>query len=238
MAAGTGLATALAALKAHAAAVAVIGTLVVGGGAAAVATGAVTLPGASAQHQTTHNDATHTASSTEAATGNTAAACAASGDTQRLVAAFAPMFDSKASAQQSICSLFVGSDGHTLGFGQIQQALEITAAIESNGGSTACLTGPATHGQGTPTDKGKPTGTPGSNNNGQPSFSAPTATTATTMSLVKRVLDTAQSGTPLAQLAQSCGAGQVTGNPSAGSGPTGQPEGTPGAKPTGTPGHR
>lgn len=239
MAAGTGLATALAALKAHAVAVGVIGTLVVGGGAAAaVATGAVQLPGASSQHQTSHVDATHTASSTEAATGHTAAACAASGDTQRLVDAFSPMFDSKDSAQQSICSLFVGSDGHVLGFGEVQQALEITAAIEGNGGSTACLTGTDMHGKGTPTTKGKPTGTPGTAG-GQSSFTAPTSTTATTMSLVKQVLDASQHGVPLARLAQNCGAGHVTGNPGSGSGSgtPDQPEGTPGAKPTGTPGH-
>lgn len=234
MALGTGLATALTAVKGHAVAAAVIGTLIVGSGAAAVvATGAVHLPTARSQQQTSHGGATETARATEAATAHTAAACAASGDTQRLVNAFAPMFDSKDSAQQSICSLFVGSGGHTLGFGEVQQALEITAAIEENGGSTACLAGTVAHGQGGTPAQGKPTSTPGSGG-GQPNFIAPTSTTATTMGLVKQVLDAVQHGTPLARLAQNCGAGHVTGNP--GSGTTGQPTGTPGAKPTGTPG--
>lgn len=233
MASGTGLAAALAALKAHAAAAVVIGTVVVGSGAvAAVATGAVQLPGASTHQQSPHGDATETASGTASA--HTAAACAASGDAQRLADTFAPMFDSKASAQQSICTLFVGTDGHTLGFGEVQQVLEITAAIEQNGGATACLAGADAHGQGTPATKGKPEGTPGAQG-GQPSITVPTSTTATTMSLAKQVLDATSHGTPLASLAQSCGAGHVTGNP--GSGSTGRPTGTPGAKPTGTPGH-
>lgn len=233
MAAGTGLATALAAVKAHAAAV-VIGALVVGGGAAAVATGAVQLPGASSQHQTAHGAAIKTESPSATETGHSAAACATNGDADRLAATFASMFDSKDSAKQSICSLFVGADGHPLGFGEVQQTLEITAAIEANGGSTACLASTDTHGQGTPTDKGKPTGTPGSAA-GQPNFTVPTSTTATTMSLIKQVLGAEQHGVPLAQLAQSCDAGHATGNP--GSGNDGRPTGTPGAKPTGTPGH-
>lgn len=234
MASGTGLAAALAALKAHAAAAVVIGTVVVGSGAvAAVATGAVQLPSATTRQLSSHGNATQTASETTSATAHSAAACAASGDAQRLANAFAPMFDSKASAQQSICTLFVGTDGHPLGFGEVQQVLEITAAIEVNSGSTTCLAGAGAHGKGTPATKGKPSDTPGAQG-GQPSITVPTSTTATTMSLAKQVLDAAHHGAPLASLAQSCGAGHVTGN--AGSGTTGRPTGTPGAKPTGTPG--
>jgi hypothetical protein len=233
MAGGTGLATALAALKGHAAAVAVVGTLVVGGSAAAVAvtTGAVHLPGSSTT-QGSHGK------STETATNNTAAACANNGDAQRLADLFAPMFDSADSAKQSICTLFVGSDGHTVGFGEVQQALEITAAIEVNGGATDCLTSPAAHGQGTPTTHGKPAGTP-TPQGGSSGFSVPTSTTATTMSIVKQIFAAEQHGTPLALLAQACGAshaggsGQPTETPGAGAKPTG----TPGARPTGTPGH-
>jgi hypothetical protein len=213
MASGTGLAAALAALKGHTVAVVVAGAVVVGSGAAAaVATGAVQLPGASPQHQSTHvthSDATKTDGPSE--TSHSAAACAASGDAERLATAFASMFDSKNSAQQSICALFEGTDGHPLGFGEVQQALEITAAIEQHGGSTACLTSTDAHGQGTPPTKGKPTGTPGAGG-GQPTLTIPTSTTATTMSLVKQVLDAEQHGTPLAKLAESCDAGHLTGN--------------------------
>jgi len=243
MASGSGLATALAAIKAHGAAAAVVGTLVVGGGAAAVgvATGAVRVPGI-----TTHTQ--------DGGTTVRAAACANNGDAQRLAGIFSPMFDGdKAKAQQSICTLFVGTDGHARGFGEIQQALEIAAAIEANGGSTACLSGSAAGAQhGTPAAKGTPEakGTPAG---GQPSFTAPSSTADATMGLVKQVLDKADHGTPLAQLAKDCGATHVTGNPGdggngqrptetpGGARPTGTPDarptGTPGARPTGTPGH-
>jgi hypothetical protein len=223
MASGSGLATALAALKGHAVAVAVVGTLVVGGGAtaAAVATGAVQVPGVTTQQHTDNENGGTTAR---------AAACATNGDAQRLAAIFAPMFDSKTSAQDSICTLFVGTDGHARGFGEIQQALEITAAIERNGGDAACLTGTVSHG--TPTTKGKPptAGTPAA---GQPTFTAPAATTSATMKIVTKVLDAAGHGTPLAKLAEQCGASHVTGG-----GDQGQAEGTPEAKPTGTPGEK
>jgi hypothetical protein len=219
MASGSGLATALAALKGHAVAVAVVGTLVVGGGAtaAAVATGAVHVPGVNAPQQD------------NGGTTARAAACANNGDAQRLAAVFAPMFNGDtAKAQEQICTLFVGADGHARGFGEIQQALEITAAIEQNGGDDACLTEAVTHG--TPTTKGKPPtgGTPAA---GQQTLTAPSATTSDTMAIVTKVLDTAEQGTPLGKLAQQCGASHVTGG-----GDQGQPQGTPGAKPTGTPG--
>jgi hypothetical protein len=232
MAGGTGLATALAAIKGHAVAVAVVGTLVVGGSAATVAvtTGAVHLPGTPTNQQGSHGKATETT------TNNTAAACANSGDAQRLAGLFAPMFDSADSAKQSICTLFVGNDGHAVGFGEVRQALEITAVIEANGGASDCLTNPAAHGQGTPTTHGKPeaTTTP---HGGSSGFSAPTSTTATTMSIVQQVLSAEQHGTPLALLAQACGAAQAVGNP--GTSGRGEPTGTPGsgAKPTETPEH-
>jgi hypothetical protein len=226
MASGSGLATALAALKAHGVAVAVVGTLLVGGGAtaAAVATGTVHVPGVNTQqHSQNDNEGGGTTART--------AACANNGDAQRLAALFAPMFDGKtANAQTSICTLFVGSDGHARGFGEIQQALEITAAIEQNGGDEACLTSGASHG--TPTTKGKPptAGTPAA---GQPTFTAPSSSTSATMTIVAKVFAAAQQGTPLGKLAQQCGASHATG-----SGDQGQPEGTPEAKPTGTPGAR
>jgi hypothetical protein len=235
MASGSGLATALAALKGHAVAVAVIGTLVVGGGAtvAAVATGTVHVPGVNAPQQD------------NGGTTARATACASNGDAQRLAAIFAPMFGGdKTVAQDDICTLFVGTDGHARGFGEIQQALEITAAIERNGGHAACLTETATHG--TPTTKGKPetAGTPAA---GQSSFTAPSSSAANTMTIVTKVLDAAQHGTPLAELAKQCGASHVTGGGDQGQPqgtpeakpthtPEGKPTGTPGAKPTGTPG--
>src|SRR5262245_48452882 len=100
MASGSGLVTALAALKAHAVAVAVVGTLVGGGGAtaAAVATGAVHVPGVNAPQQSQNENGGTTAR---------AAACANNGDAQRLADIFAPMFDGDAAkAQEQICTLF------------------------------------------------------------------------------------------------------------------------------------
>jgi hypothetical protein len=228
MASGSGLATALAALKGHAVAVAVVGTLVVGGGAtaAAVATGAVHVPGATTQQHSQNENANENGGTTARA-----AACPNNGDAQRLAGIFAPMFDGKAAnAQEQICTLFVGANGHARGFGEIQQALEIAAAIEHNGGDEACLTSATTHG--TPTTKGKPptAGTPAA---GQSTFTAPSATTSDTMKVVTKVLDAADHGTPLAELAQRCGATHVTGG-----GDQEHPEGTPDAKPTGTPGAR
>jgi hypothetical protein len=223
MASGSGLATALAALKGHAVAAAVVGTLVVGGGAAAVVavtTGAVHLPGAATTQGQDNGKATE---APDKATPHTAAACANSGDAARLAAIFAPMFGNSASAAKTeICTLFVGSNGHAFGFGEVQQVLEITAAIEANGGKTACLSGSASHGQ-------------GSGNSGQPSFTAPTSDAGTTDGIIADVLKAVQDGTPLAQLAMDCDAPHVTGNPGSGDG-HGQPTGTPGARPTGTPG--
>ena len=228
MASGSGLATALAALKGHAVAVAVVGTLLVGGGAtaAAVATGTVHVPGVNTPQQSQNENGGTTAR---------AAACAHNGDAQRLASIFAPMFGGdNAKAQEQICTLFVGSDGHARGLGEIQQALEITAAIEQNGGEDACLANPATHG--TPTTKGKPptAGTPAT---GQQTFAAPSETTTTTMGIVTKVLDALDHGTPLAKLAEQCGASHVTGGGDQGH-PEGTPEGTPEAKPTGTPGEK
>jgi hypothetical protein len=226
MASGSGLATALAVLKGHAVAVAVVGTLVVGGGAAAVVavtTGTVQLPGAATLHGQNGKatEAPDTATP-HTATPHTAAACATSCDTARLASIFAPMFGGDTgTAQTDICTLFVGSDGHAFGFGEIQQTLEIAAAIEANGGKTACLTGSASHGQ-------------GSGNSGQPSFTAPSSGAAATMTIVGEVRKAVQQGTPLcaARPAVRRGArdGQSRRLPGA------KPTGTPGAKPTGTPG--
>jgi len=218
MASGSGLATALAALKGHAVAVAVIGTLVVGGGAAAaaVATGTVHVPGVNSPQQDNGGTTARTA------------ACVTNGDAQRVAAIFAPMFGGdKTVAQDDICTLFVGANGHARGFGEIQQALEITAAIEHNGDNDACLSSTTTHG--TPTSKGKPP-TAGAPAAGQPTFTAPSSSASNTMAIVTKVFAAAEQGTPLAELANQCGATHVTGG-----GDQGQPEGTPEAKPTHTP---
>lgn len=247
MASGSGLATALAALKAHAVAATVVGALVVGGGAATVAvtTGTVHVPGVN-----THSQATKT----DADAASRATACASNGDATRLAGIFSPMFGGdKTLAQKDICSLFVGTNGHGLGLGEVQQALEITAAIEKSG-SNACLTAAPDHGQ--PTTNGKPptAGTPqsgngndkGSQGSGQTTFSAPQESATTTMGIVSKVLDADGHGTPLAQLAKNCGAVSATGNTSDngntgngdnGNDGNGHPNGTPTAKPTGTPGH-
>src|SRR5260370_24161822 len=91
MASGSGLATALAVLKGHAVAVAVVGTLVVGGGAAAVVavtTGTVQLPGAA----TLHGQNGKATEAPHSATPHSAAACAARGDAPRPARSFPPIF--------------------------------------------------------------------------------------------------------------------------------------------------
>jgi hypothetical protein len=238
MASGSGLATALAAIKGHAAAAAVIGTLVVGGGAATVAvtTGAVEVPGISTHHTGDDNQATPRAQ-----------ACTTNGDAARLAAIYAPMFGgSTTGAQQAICKLFTGSGGHAYGLGEVQQILETTAAIERNG-NTSCLTASSAHGQ--PTQTGKPadpghSGSAGTPAAGQPSATIPSSSTKDTTGIIDQVTGAAQHGTPLAQLAHDCGATPTTGNPSGGTDhgqptttPGAKPSETPGAKPTGTPGH-
>jgi hypothetical protein len=245
MASGSGLATALAALKGHAVAAAVVSTLVLGGGAAtaAVATGTVQVPGISA-HQTGSNDATT----------QRAQACANNGDAARLAAIYAPMFgDGTAdettqakttTAQQYICTLFAGSGHRAYGLGEVQLLLETAAAIDNNG--NACLTASSAHGQ--PTETGKPanpghSGSAGTPAAGQPSATVPSANATDTEKLTGQVIDADAHGTPLAQVARNCGATPATGNPNGGTDqgqPTttpGKPSETPGAKPTGTPGH-
>lgn len=258
MASGSGLATALAALKAHALTTAVVGTLVVGGGAATVgvATGVVQVPGIS----------THQGSDT--ADTQRAQSCTTNGDAARLAAIYAPMFDGSAtSAQQTICTLFAGSGGHAYGMGDVQLILETTAAIERNGNDTACLSASSTasstassaHGQ--PTETGKPAN-PGNGGNagnggnsgnagggGAASATIPTATASGTTTIINAVIAADGHGTPLAQLARACGATPTTGNPNGGTdqgqgqgqpattpGAGANPGATPGGKPTGTPG--
>src|SRR5260370_695640 len=82
---------------------------------------------------------------------------------------------------------------------------DAAAAIEVNGGKPACLSGSASHGQ-------------GSGNSGQPSFTAPSSGAAATMTIVGEVRKAVQDGTPLAQLAMDCDAAHVTGNPGGGQG--------------------
>lgn len=232
MASGSGLATALAAVKAHAVAVTVIGALVVGGGgaAAAVATGMVHVPGISGQQTGSGNQ-----------TAQRAQACANNGDASRLAAIYAPMFGgSTTDAQAEICKLFSGSGGHTYGLGEVQLILETTAAIERSGGSSTCLTTAPTHGQ--PTETGKPanpgnSGSAGTPAAGQPNASIPSANATDTETIIGKVIAADGHGTPLAQLARNCGATPTIGNPNGGA-DTGQPTGTPDGKPTGTPGAR
>jgi hypothetical protein len=248
------LATALAAIKAHALAATVIGAVVVGGGAAtaAVATGTVQVPGIA------HTTGSDTGSSNDNATPR-ATACATNGDASRLAAIYAPMFSSQTDAQTTICALFAGTfkgaNGKVVGpfgMGQVQLILETTAAIESQK-SADCLTSATAHGR--PTQTGKPAdpghsgsaGTPAAGQ-GNPSSGAVPATsnTTTTDTDIGEVIAGDGHGTPLAQLAQRCGAVTATGNPDAGSSATHtpgdqssnhEPTKTPGAEPTGTPGH-
>ncbi len=247
MASGSGLATALAAIKAHAAAAAVIGTLVVGGGAATVAvtTGAVQVPGMSTH--STHQQGSDQGSDAEATP--RAQACATNGDAARLAAIYAPMFGgSKSAAQDSICTLFAGSGGHrTFGLGEVQLILETTAAIERKGNATACLSASDAHGQSTETGKPANPGNSGSAGTpaaGQPSAPIPSSSATNTSKIIGEVIAAEEHGTPLAQLAKNCDATQTTGNPGGGTDhgqptttPGAKPTGTPGAKPTGTPGH-
>jgi hypothetical protein len=227
MSVGSTLASLLTAVKANAAAVAVAGAVVVGGGAAAaaVATGAVHMPG-----HGTEATGTHTPDATTGAAARLAACSGHNGDATRLATVYGPMFagDTK-SAKDEICSLFVGSDGHAYGFGEIQQVLDIAAAIERSGDGGACLTKPlATPAPGKPADAG------------QPSATAPTQTASgTTMALIGTIMTDAKT-TPLEQLARNCNVPHRPLDAGTGGGQGGQgggkPEGTPGAKPTGTPG--
>jgi hypothetical protein len=244
MAAGSGLATALAAVKAHAMAATIIGAVIVGGGAAtaAVVTGAVQVPGISA-HDTGSNTGSNTGS-TSAATSR-AQACADNGDATRLASLYAPMFGGSASAaRQEICTLFAtGSGGHAFGLGEVQLILETTAAIERNGTGclppTATATGSTAHGQ--PTQTGKPadpghSGSAGTPAAGHPSAAILTASTSETLTDIGLILKADADGTPLAQLAHDCGATPATGNPGGGGTDHGQPTTTPGARPSETPG--
>jgi hypothetical protein len=251
------LATALAALKTHAAATAIIGTLVVGGGAAtvAVATGAVHMPGSAPQTQgsTQQPSGADHAHGTATAGAQRAQACTSNGDAARLAAIYAPMFgNAQSTAQHDICTLFAGSGHQVLGLGQVQLMLETAAAIERNGGNAGCLAAAPANGQPTPTGKpanpGKPdsAGTPAAGQVGAQATTVPSASASDTETIIGAILkaDPTGNGTPLAQLARACGATATTGNPNGGAGdgppttvPGGEPTHTPGARPTSTPGH-
>src|SRR5262249_42648221 len=207
MAASGVLRTALAAVKAHAAAATVAGVVVITGGiaAGAVATGAIHLPGQSNAQHNNHDE-----------NSDRAKACADNGEAKRLAATYASMFDNSGQkAQDAICAIFVNKDGgHAIGLGEIRQALDIAATIESKGGSTACLTAAPVHGTsgdtGKPSDPGNPTNTghSGSASTGSDNQSftltIPSGSTDDTNSLLKSILDARDHGTPLAQLAKSC----------------------------------
>lgn len=250
MASSSTLATVLGALKAHAVAVAVASTVLVGGGTAVavVATGTVQLPG---QQPTTGRTAHPTEAAGAHATSGSAARQAActqnNGDALRLASVYGPLFagdvDSAGkpvSAQDEICTLFVGSDGHAVGFGEVQQILDIVAAIQAQGGSSACLTTPlAASTPGKPSDTGKPSDA------GKPSATiSAQATPGTTMALVQQIEQDAKTSS-LPRLAVNCGAtlrpapaGTSNGSgPQDGATPSAKPTDVPGGKPTGTPGH-
>ncbi len=247
MASSSALATVLGALKGHAVAVAVAGTVLAGGtaAAAAVATGAVHLPTQASASAHDAASATHTpgADAANGAAARKAACTEHNGDAQRLASVYGPLFKGdSASPQDEICTLFVGSDGHAVGFGEVQQMLDIAAAIEASKGTGSCLTTPlAASTPGKPSDTGKPTDA------GKPSATIPTqATPGTTMKLVQQIEKDAQSSS-IEQLAANCGAsfrpadaGTGADNGSGNQGeatPEAKPTGTPDARPTGTPGH-
>ncbi len=208
MASGTTLSTLLATLKANAAAIAVAGTVVVGGGVAtaAVATGAVHLPGQAS------TSATPSASATQSAAARQAACMQHNGDATRL----AQQYDSKlfggstsadeSAAQTEICTLFVGVNGRAFGLGEVQQMLDLAVALEAPNANTpkAC----------------------------------PLSTSGGVDALLNTEMTDVANGTPIERLASECGAspggsgatGQPEGTPGA------KPTGTPGAEPTETPG--
>ncbi len=234
MASSSALATVLGAIKGHAVSVAVASTVLVGGGAAAaaVATGAVQLPGQASTHATSTK--TPGAGATNGAAARQAACTQHNGDAQRLASVYGSLFKGdKSSAQDEICSLCVGSDGHAVGLGEVQQMLDIAAAIEASNGSGTCLTKPvATATPGKPSDPGKPSAS-------MPTQAAP----GTTMALLQQI-EAAATSSPLAQLAVNCGASLQPADAGSGSEggsqgaatPSAKPTGTPDAKPTGTPG--
>lgn len=215
MASGTGLAALLSAVKANAVAVAVAGTVVVGGGAAAMAvtTGVVHLP---SQASTTHTpDADGTPDS---ATARQDACMTQNGDASRLAQDYAAKLFGKdqTAAQKEICTLFVGTDGRAFGFGEVRQMLDLAVAVET---STASKTTSKTC---------------------TVTYTAPTTTDAKAQvaavdALLKQIMQAVANGTPVEQLSRDCGVTHGDGsNGSNGNG--GKPTGTPGAKPTGTPG--
>ncbi len=231
MAAGsTTLSTLLAGLKAHAGAAAVAGAVVVGGGAAAaaVATGAVHLPQGNSSAPSTATQIANCASH--------------NGDAASLAGTYKSMFGGNtATATTDICTIFVGTSGRHFGFGEVRQILDIAAAIEVSG-SDACLTSASSsssstdHGKPTATpsrsggDHGRPTVTPGSSSGdhggstGQPTLKIPSASASTTMADVQAILKADPQGTPLARLAQACGAPVGTDSSSSGGS---QPDATP-----------
>jgi malic enzyme len=215
MASGTGLAALLSAVKANAVAVAVAGTVVVGGGAAALAvtTGAVQLPG---QASATHTPDTDGTSDSAAARQN--ACMTQNGEASTLAQDYAAKLFGKdqAAAQKEICTLFVGTDGRAFGFGEVRQMLDLAVAVEtstkSNTTNKACTL----------------------------TFTAPTTTDAAAQvtavdALLNKIMQAVASGTPVEQLNHDCGVTHGDAN-NGNSGNGAKPTGTPGARPTGTPG--
>lgn len=231
MASGTASAV-LAALKTKAAAAVLAGTVVVGGGATAVAvtTGAIQLPG----HSTVSAQ-----DGTKDQSDDRKQACAKNGDATQLAGDYKSMFGGdQTAARDAICQIFVDNGEHAVGFGKIRQALNLAAWIESKGGSTACLTAAPTngnsssdHGQptgtpgssddhgkptstpgssgdhGKPADPGKPTSTPGQQSSGEQSaLTIPSASAATTKSVLKAIFNAEKAGTSIAKQARACNA--------------------------------
>lgn len=261
MASGTVASTVLAALKTKAAAAVLAGAVVVGGGATAVAvtTGAVHLPGHSTTTTTTQQDG----KSDQSTQDGRAQACADNGDAKKLAGDYKAMFGGdETAARNAICQIFIDKGSHAVGFGEIRQALDLAAWIESKGGSTACLTATPTNGNsadagtpaatgdhgkptstpgnsgdhGKPTDPGKPTSTPGQEPTGEKAqLSIPSASAATTQSVLKAIFDAEKAGTPIEKQARACDAPHASSdsatNTGTGSGQQGAGDGTPQSTP-------
>jgi len=224
----------LAALKTKAAAAVIAGAVVVGGGATAVAvtTGAVHLPGQTTT--TAQQNGQHTGDTKDGGDAR-AQACATNGDAQKLADTYKAMFGGSAKdAQDAICQVFVNANGgHAVGLGEIRQALDLAAWIESKGGATTCLTSDPVHGDssgasngtgsGDSGDHGKSgdhgsssgaNGSSGANTGGQATLTIPSASTATTESVLKAIFAAEKPDRPIALMVQACGAPRGVGDAS------------------------
>jgi hypothetical protein len=229
----TTVGTLLATLKAHAAAVALASTVVVGGGAAALAaTGHLDLPGngksdnngapsaatQAAQCAGHNGDAENLAATYKSMFGGSATTatkdiCTIFVGTSgrhygfgevRQILNIAAAIENKGGADA--CLSAMSEPGNSGNAGTPPATGKPTGTPGSSSGD---------HGRPTVTpgsesgDHAKPTGTPGKSgdgSNGQPLLTIPPASAATTMAMIHTILSHDGSSTPLARLAQSCGA--------------------------------